>query len=109
MTAKAFLAAIVFLAFANSASADLAYKLSSLTGYTVAASLTITGWKDSNGKKGDSFEGCDFDRVIIFDDSKILRCATYNYTYSYRPTAVILVRNGTYKMIVEDEVYDMNR
>lgn len=91
------------------AMADTASSLSRFVGYTIAGSFTITGWQDGNGKRGDSFEGCEFDRVIILDDSKTLRCATYSYSYSYRPTAVVLVKGASFKMIVGNDIYDMNR
>ena len=72
--------------------------------------MTVTGWIDrAKGKKGDSFEGCEFDRTIIFDDSKVLTCASYSYSYSYRPRAAILSNGSSFKMIIGDHVYDMRR
>lgn len=98
------------LVAASIARADLADRLSNLQGYTVIGVMTVTGWIDrAKGKKGDSFEGCEFDRVIIFDDSKVLTCSTYSYSYSYRPRAAILSNGSNFKMIVGDEVYDMRR
>lgn len=91
------------------AHADAAGVLRNFVGYTVLASMTITGWQDAKGKRGDSFEGCDYDRVIVFDDSKVLTCTGYSYSYSYRPDAVILVKGSSFKMIVGSEVYDMRR
>lgn len=109
--AKILIAALALaLALPATTRADVASALSDLQGYTVVGTMTITGWVDrSNGKKGDDFEGCEFDRVIILDDSKVLTCATYSYTYSYRPRAVILVNGSRFKMIVGDRVYDMRR
>ena len=78
-------------------------------GYTIAGSKTIIGWHDDNGKRGDSFEGCDFGRIIIFDDNTTLTCQEYGYQYSYRPTATILYNGSSIKMIVEDESYSMSR
>jgi hypothetical protein len=72
--------------------------------------MTVTGWIDRDkGKNGDSFEGCEFGRIIIFDDSKVLTCSSYSYSYSYRPRAAILSNGSGFKMIVGDEVYDMRR
>lgn len=93
--------------FCMPAFADLADKLERLVGYTILGSKTIEGWYDDDGKKGDSFEGCDFGRTIVFSDNRILRCSTYSYQYSYRPSAVIISNGKQIKMIVEDEVYDM--
>jgi hypothetical protein len=89
--------------------ADTADDLSNFVGYTIVGSFTVTGWQDRNGKKGDSFEGCEYDRIIILDDSKTLRCATYSYSYSYRPRAVVLTNGTSFKMIVGSDTYDMRR
>lgn len=102
-------AAALLVAVAQGAHADVADELEGLVGYTIAAAVTVTGWRDANGKKGDSFEGCDHGRAIIFDDSKALTCATYSYTYSYRPKAIVFVRGSSFKMLVDDDLYDMRR
>lgn len=81
--------------------------LSDLVGYTLLAEKTIAGYID-NEKKGDDFEGCEFDRIIVFDDNTGVRCATYSYSYSYRPDAYIFASGpGSMKMCVEDELYDV--
>jgi hypothetical protein len=64
---------------ATPALADMADDLSGLLGYTVVASKTIDRWYDADGKKGDSFEGCDFGRTIVFTDNRVLRCSEYGY------------------------------
>nr|WP_198982222.1 hypothetical protein [Herbaspirillum sp. ASV7] len=97
--------------------ADLADNLSKLVGYMILDTKTIKGWYDDDGKANGSFEGCNHGRVIVFDDGKVLTCSQYGYQYAYRPSAVILVKpityqNSTiydYKMVVEDEIYDMRR
>jgi len=98
------------------AKADLADKLSKLTGYIIVDTKTVTARYD-DGKRTEGFEGCQFGRVIVFQDNKTLTCAQYGYQYAYRPDAVILAKPMTfqsattydYKMIVGDEVYDMRR
>tara|TARA_R110000868_G_scaffold407650_2_gene689296 strand:- start:1531 stop:1854 length:324 start_codon:yes stop_codon:yes gene_type:complete len=98
------------LATSITANASLGNDLSGLVGYTIIASKTITGWYDNdNDKKSDSFEGCSFSRVIVFDNSQTLTCNEYNYEYSYRPTAIILSNGSSFKMIVGDHVYNMRR
>ena len=79
---------------------------SELVGYTLIEEKTIDG----------DFEGCDFDKRIVFMDGTYLTCSTYTYTYSYMPTAYIYGRQFQYKgkvlmdvkMVVEDEIYDMS-
>jgi hypothetical protein len=82
-----------------------ALEQSDLLGYTLIDEKTVD----------DEFEGCDFDKRIVFLDGTHLTCATYSYTYSYMPTAYIYARQIEYKgvvymsikMVVEDEIYDM--
>lgn len=97
--------------------ADLADELEDLVGYTIVDSKTIAGWYDDDDKGEGSFEGCEHGRIIVFTDNKKLTCAEYGYQYVYRPTAIILGKEISYrgqsfydfKMVVEDEVYDMRR
>jgi hypothetical protein len=82
-------------------------KLDYLIGYTLIASKTIDGYVEQ-GKRKDDFEGCDFDRIIVFDDNTGVRCTSYSYSYSYRPTAYIFSHGrGLMKMCVEGEMYDI--
>jgi hypothetical protein len=112
------LAVIAALAISTPASADLAGKLERFVGYIIVDAKTIKGWYDTDGEKEEgAFKGCKHGRVIVFTDNKVLTCAEYGYQYAYRPTAVILAKPITYqgntlydyKMVVEDEVYDMRR
>jgi hypothetical protein len=83
--------------------------LADLKGYTILGSWTVTGWQDTgrNGKKGDSFEGCEHDRVIILDDSLTIKCDEYSYSYSYRPKAVILGNGSSFRMLLGGHIYRM--
>ncbi|MBZ2207192.1 hypothetical protein [Massilia soli] len=101
------------------AKADFADKLSRLVGYAIVDAKTIKAWyDDGDGEKGEgAFKGCKHGRVIVFADDKVLTCAQYGYQYAYRPTAVIIAKPITlqgrthydYKMVVDDEIYDMRR
>jgi hypothetical protein len=101
---------------ASAALADCGDELEGLVGYTIIASKTIEGYRGPGREKDDSFEGCDYDRIIIFDDGTGLRCTSYGYQYAYRPTAIIFGKRMEFqgrsvtvlKMLVEDEVYDMS-
>lgn len=77
-------------------------------GYTIIASKTIDKWIDPGKKKsGTSFEGCDYDRVIVFTDGTAVRCRTYSYSYSYRPNAILLYDGTRLVMIVNDNEYSV--
>lgn len=91
------------------AHADFADKLGRLVGYSIVYSGTVTGYQDQKKKPNDSFEGCEYGRKIFIDDSYQVTCATYSYTYSYRASVVILTRGGSMKMVVGDEIYDINK
>jgi len=95
--------------------ADTATALSKLVGWTIIDSKTIDGYRDPDNKGDDTFEGCDYDRIIIFTDGTGVECSSYSYTYAYRPTAILLGKsvnyNGSqftmYKMVVGDNFYDV--
>jgi hypothetical protein len=115
-TAKVQLCICVGLMFCTGVHADTIDKLSDLEGFYVLKVKTIDGWMDKDKKqKKSGFEGCDWDRVIIFDDGTTATCRTYSYTYSYRPKAALFVKpmthNGTsffsIKMLVGSDIYDM--
>jgi hypothetical protein len=91
------------------AHADFTDKLSRLVGYSVVLAGTITGFQDSNKKRNDSFEGCEYGRRIFIDDRYQVTCATYSYSYSYRPSVVILSQGSSFKMVVGDEIYDITK
>ena len=106
---KKLLLLLLLIPAATTAFADISSQLGRLVGYKIIASKTIASYQDKNGQKDDSFEGCDYDRVIIFDDDRILTCAGYGYQYEYRPTAIILSNGNSFKMLVGSEIYDMRR
>ena len=80
-------------------------ELGDLIGYTIVAEETI-----------DDFEGCEHGRVIQFESGRSITCSEYGYQYDYSADAVILARVATLndrrlllcKMIVEDELYDVD-
>ncbi|KKM17039.1 hypothetical protein LCGC14_1679800 [marine sediment metagenome] len=113
-----FLISAVFLltvCISNVSASDCESILENNIGWTIIDSKTIEGWKDTDEQKEDGFEGCNYGRVIYFTDGTQVECSCYGYQYAYRPTAIILGRNfgfkgktyTAYKMIVEDEEYDI--
>ena len=93
----------LLLSSARAADCDL----DEVVGYTLLASKTIEGRIEENGERKDDFEGCDFDRVIVFTDNTGVRCTSYGYQYAYRPDAYIFANGRSMKMCVEDEMYDV--
>lgn len=84
--------------------ADIGNELSQYVGYTIVAVKTIARSVDKNGDKT-HFEGCEFDRDIVFDDGTYVTCTNYGYQYAYRPKAIILSNGASMVMIVRDRVY----
>lgn len=76
-----------------------------LAGWTVAAVTTVRG----------DFEGCDFNKLIQFDNGWNLTCSGYSYSYAYHPDAVIFtklidLRGRSYwmvKALIDNEFYEM--
>jgi hypothetical protein len=105
MTAKVLVA--IALTFSLGCVARSASDIGRYVGWTIAAKKTITGYIDENGKRESQFNGCNYNWKIIFDDSTYLTCEGYSYHYAYRPDAVLLVRNNSWTMLVENEAFDM--
>jgi hypothetical protein len=78
--------------------------LDEVVSYTLLASKYVAGYIEK-GERKDDFEGCDFDRVIIFDDNTGVRCIGYSYSYSYRPKAYIFSDGVTMQMCVDGIFY----
>jgi hypothetical protein len=93
-------------------------KLADLVGYTVLAATNVKG----------SFEGADYDKLVALDTGLIFEFRTYHYHYAYHPAAIVFGKRTsaqelrtlglktvpedgivTYKLIIDDEVYDVNR
>lgn len=84
--------------------------LSRVVGYTLVAAKTVTHYiEEGRGRNEskDGFEGCDFDRIIVFEDGTGVRCAGFGYQFAFRPTAYVFARDGNMKMCVDDELYDI--
>ncbi len=84
--------------------ADLGYQLSNYVGYTIIAVKTIVRSVDKKVEKNE-FEGCDYDRDIVFEDGTYVTCTSYGYQYAYRPRAVVMSNGTDMIMLVRDKVY----
>lgn len=63
--------------------------LDEVVGYTLVAKKTVVA-QVQDGKRSNGFAGCQFDRVLAFDDNTGVRCSEYNYEYDLRPTQIVL-------------------
>jgi hypothetical protein len=66
-------------------------------GYAVLEETRVNG----------EFEGCDFDKRIPFTNGLVFVCSTYSYSYSYRPTVLILqhIRSSRFKVLINGREY----
>jgi hypothetical protein len=105
----------VFLGIGSANAMVTEFQLKLLIGWTIVDSKTIVGHVTKNGKKSDSFDGCDYGTVIVFDDDKVVTCNSYGYQYAYRPTAIIFGKSiqvsgknhVLLKMMVNGQIYDV--
>lgn len=82
--------------------------LGRVVGFTLVAKKTIVAYIE-HGSRVDGFNGCNFDRILVFEDNTGLRCAEYNYAYAYRPDAYLFANSTSIKGCIEDEWYDLSR
>jgi hypothetical protein len=88
------------------ASAQLSDRaLDQLEGYTLIAKKKVAGYITEKGRFEDSFEGCDFDRVIVFTDETAVVCDEFGYQYAYMPEAYVFAKGRTLRLVVRDKVY----
>jgi hypothetical protein len=85
-----------------------ACELDEMVGWTLIARKTIEGRIDKGVRKED-FEGCEYDRIIVFDDNTGVRCTSYSYHYSYRPTAYVWANGSALKMCVGSSWFGVSR
>lgn len=106
---KASLGILLFLLCGTATAGVSDSELARLKGYTILGSFTITGWYDPGKGKGvnEAFEGCEHGRVLILDNSIKVVCNEYNYSYAYRPDAIIFAKGSSYKMLVDGDFYDI--
>lgn len=82
-----------------------------LVGYEIEDVKTVAGWIDEDdGKVGneDDWEGCRYNRKIIFDDGSSVMCKTYHYSNAWGPQkAVIFTRHSSQKVCIDDELMDV--
>jgi hypothetical protein len=77
-----------------------------LIGYTLVTTKYVSGYIE-NGERKDAFEGCNFGRILIFDDNTGVTCMSYSYSYSYRPKAYIFINRTSMKACINDNMYSV--
>ena len=103
------LLALTFTVMLSSTSFADCEEVSKDKNWSIIYTGTVTGYRDSNGKRSDDFEGCDFGRDLILDYSKKVTCDTFDYTYSYMPNIEIYSDGYSLKACIEDTLYDVSR
>jgi hypothetical protein len=83
-----------------------ACNLDRVIGYTLVAKKTVVAFIQDD-KREDSFSGCQFGRVLVFDDNTGVRCTGYSYNYAYRPDAYIFVNSTLIKICIEGELFEV--
>jgi hypothetical protein len=58
--------------------------IADMVGWTLIARKTIVGRIDK-GERKDDFQGCDWGRIIVFDDNTGVRCTGYGCIPTDRP------------------------
>ena len=106
MKKSIFISLLLFiLSWPTVAFSDMAGKFGGMEGWTIIA---VTQVKDG-------VEGCKIDQEIKFTNGMTLKCSTFSYFYSFKPTAVIFAKETNYqgmsfyqlKALIGDELYDM--
>lgn len=106
--------ALVTVLFASVVEAGCNF--SSAVGWTIVYSGTVTGYINEDGEEESSFNGCEYDRVLLVDYSKSVTCRSYGYAYAYHPDILVLRRQykfedgrqfNAYKACIDDDMYDV--
>lgn len=71
--------------------------LGDFVGYTILAKKTIKG----------QFNGCDYNRKIVFTDGTYVTCDSYGYAYGYMEDAIILSNGRRPAMCVGRDKFDI--
>jgi HKD family nuclease len=77
-----------------------------LIGYTLVTTKYVAGYIEK-GERKDAFEGCNFGRILIFDDNTGITCMSYLYSYSYHPKAYIFMNGTSMKACINDNMYSV--
>lgn len=96
-------------AAAFSVGAASACDFSRYVGWTITYSGNVTGYVEEDGETNTSFEGCEYDRVLIIDYDRSITCAGYGYVYAYNPEIVIISNGVSMQACIDDDMYAVRR
>ncbi len=106
--------ALAALAFTGASVADCELdsdQLEKLIGYEIEAVKSVAGWIDeAAGKVGneDDWEGCRYNRTIIFSDATTVECVSYHHSNAWGPqTAVIFQKSSDKIVCIDDQLIDV--
>src|SRR3954451_2389750 len=74
--------------------------LDNAIGYTLVAKKRVVGFVE-NDKRENSFSGCRYGRILLFEDHTGVRCTGYTYHYATRPTAYIFDNSYYIKLCID--------
>lgn len=86
-------------------------QLGDLVGYEVESVRSVAGWVDeAAGKVGneDDWEGCRYNRTIIFDDGTSVECTTYHHSSAWGPQKAVVFTKYSEKIVcIDDQLIDV--
>lgn len=86
-------------------------QLEDLIGYEIESVKSVAGWIDeSAGKVGseDDWEGCRYNRTIIFSDATTVECETYHHSSAWGPQKAVIFTKYSDKIVcIDDELIDV--
>ena len=88
-----------------------AEQLEDLIGYEIEDVKSVAGWIDeSAGKVGneDDWEGCRYNRTIIFSDATSVECVSYHHSSAWGPQKAVIFKNYSGKILcIDDQLIDV--
>lgn len=86
-------------------------QLKELIGYEVEDVKSVAGWVDeAAGKVGneDDWEGCRYDRTIIFSDGTSVECVSYHHSSAWGPQKAVVFKNYSGAILcIDDQLIDV--
>jgi len=105
---------LVAFAFAGASLAECELdtdQLEDLIGYEVESVKSVAGWIDeAAGKVGneDDWEGCRYNRTIIFSDATSVECVSYHHSSAWGPQKAVIFKKYSGRILcIDDQLIDV--